>query len=249
MSDDFDGLARALGRVCLAPAEAPEDLAALGSTGRWGLYRELVRGRVHGAIAEALPRCRAAAGAHRFESWIASWLDARPPRTRYVRELMPEFVRWLDANEVAREGLPAHFDDLLRYEVALHFVGLAPDPSPEALAADEFAMDRPARFHPVLRRLDLNWDVLGDLSAEAERSPRALLVYRDATRLTSETLALSPVAAVVIDAMREESADVTACVQRALASRDMSAGAEFIESFAELLGTLLERRVILGSAR
>lgn len=249
MSDGFDGLARALGRVCLATSEAPEDLAALGPTGRWGLYRDLVRGRVRGAIAEALPRCREAAGAERFEAWIASWLDARPPRTRYVRELMPEFVRWLDERDEARAQLPAYFDDLLRYEVALHFVGLAPDPSPEDLAADDFAMDRPARFHPVHRRLDLRWDVLGALSADAEPSPRSVLVYRDATRFTSETLTLSPIAAAVIDAMRDGRADVTACVQRALATRELSAGAEFIESFAELLGALLERRVILGSAR
>ncbi|MEZ4391299.1 MAG: putative DNA-binding domain-containing protein [Polyangiales bacterium] len=249
MSDGFDGLARALGRVCLAAAEAPDDLAALGASGRWGLYRDLVRGRVRGALAEALPRCREAAGASRFEAWVAAWLDACPPRTRYVRELMPEFVRWLDASGEAREGLPEYFEDLLRFEVALHFVGLAPDPSPEALAADDFAMDRPARFHPVLRRLDLRWDVLAGTPPEAAPSPRAVLVYRDATRFTSETLALSPIAAAVIDAMREGRDGVTACVQRTLASRELSAGAEFIESFAELLGTLLERRVILGSAR
>lgn len=247
MSDDFDALARALRRVCFAPNIDLADLARLGP-GRWSLYRDLVRSRIEGALAEALPRTRDAAGAERFGRWIARWLDASPPRTRYVRELMPQFVAWREGLDGS--DLPPCFDDLVRYEVALHAVGLAPDPSPDALLAAPFEMHRPARFHPVLRRLDLRWPVHArhcEREPDAEPAPCALLVYRDAQRFQAETLALSPVAARVVDAMREGGA-VTAAVQRALAAEDLHAGADFIGSFADLLGDLMERGVLLGAA-
>ncbi|MFO0627031.1 MAG: putative DNA-binding domain-containing protein [Polyangiales bacterium] len=247
MSDDFDALARALRRVCLAPTVDPADLARLGP-GRWSLYRDLVRGRIVGALAEALPRTRDAAGAARFDGWISHWLDDAPPTTRYVRALMPQFVAWREGRD-ARD-LPPCFDDLLRYEVALHAVGLAPDPAPEALRATPFEMHRPARFHPVLRRLDLRWPVHArfcEREPATDPSPCALLIYRDAQRFQAETLALSPVAARVIDAMRG-GGDVTTAVQQTLAAEDLHAGAAFVESFADLLADLMERGVLLGAA-
>lgn len=246
MSDDFDALARALRRVCFAPEPDPADLARLGE-GRWSLYRNLVRSRIVGALAEALPRTVDAAGAERFNRWVARWLDESPPRTRYVRELMPQFVGWLD--RLGEGDLPACFDDLLRYEVALHAVGLAADPSPDSLRAAPFEMHRPARFHPVLRRLDLQWPVHArrcEADADAGESPSAVLVYRDARRFHAETLALSPVAARVLDAMREGGA-VTDAVQRALAAEELHASAAFVESFADLLADLMERGVLLGA--
>lgn len=246
MSDDFDALARALRRVCLAPHPDPADLARLGP-GRWSLYRDLVRGRIAGALAEALPRTRDAVGAARFEGWISRWLDASPPSTRYVRALMPQFVAWLDG--VGEPALPACFDDLLRYEVALHAVGLAPDPAPDAVRAAPFEMHRPARFHPALRRLDLRWPVHArrcEREPDAAPDPCAVLVYRDPQSLRAETLALSPVAARVLDAMRA-GGEVTAAVQRALAAEDLHASAAFVESFADLLADLMERGVLLGA--
>lgn len=247
MSDDFDALARSLRRVCFAPDADPADLARLGP-GRWTLYRELVRSRIVGALGEALPRTRDAAGAARFERWIARWLDESPPRTRYVRELMPQFVAWRDG--LAETDLPPLFDDLLRYEVALHAVGLAPDPTADELRAAPFEMHRPARFHPVLRRLDLRWPVHArhcERETAPAPAPCAVLVYRDPRRFHAETLALSPVAARVLDAMRE-GGEVTAAVQRALSAEDLHASAAFVESFADLLADLMERGVLLGAA-
>lgn len=249
MSDDFDELARRLRRLCLSATPGSDDISALGGSPRWSLYRELVRGRIRGAIFEALPRTRDCAGHARFEAWITRWLDASPPRTRYVRALMPEFVRWLGESRGERGALPEFFDELLRYEVACHAVALAPDPSSEELAAGEFVMHRPAKFHPVLRRLDLRWEVhLDPVCPAASPSPRALLIVRDPTRFSPETLALTPMAAAVFDAMREGRDDVTTCVQRCLASQELAAGEAFMESFAELLATLIERGVLLGSA-
>lgn len=252
MTRDLDTLSLALSRVCLAPAAPEADLDALGAPhDRWALYRDLVRNRVLDALSEALPRTRVAATPARFDAWCAQWLDAAPPRTRYVRELMPEFADWLHRNPAAREGLPAAFDDLLRYERALHRVALAPDPSPDALAAAPFAMERPARFHPVLARLDLRWAVHRATPREethaADEGRHALLIYRHPTRFSAQTLTLSPVAAAVLDAMIPGDDDVTSCVQRALAAHDLAAGAVFIESFAELLADLMERGVLLGA--
>ncbi len=247
MSDDFDALARSLRRVCLAPDAAPADLARLGP-GPWPLYRTLVRSRIVGALAEALPRTLDAVGAERFNGWIARWLDESPPSTRYVRELMPQFVAWRD--RLPEADLPPFFDDLLRYEVALHAVGLAPDPAPDALRAAPFEMSRPARFHPVLRRLDLRWPVHArrcEREPDAAPAPCAVLVYRDPQRFHAETLALSPVAARVLDAMRE-GGEVTVAVQRALAAEEFHASAAFVESFADLLADLMERGVLLGAA-
>lgn len=246
MSDDFHALARSLRRVCFAPDADPADLARLGP-GPWTLYRALVRSRIVGALAEALPRTRDAVGGERFDGWIARWLDASPPSTRYVRELMPQFVAWRD--RLPEVDLPPCFDDLLRYEVALHAVSLAPDPSPDALRDAPFDMHRPARFHPVLRRLDLRWPVHArrcEHEAAPSPAPCAVMVYRDAQRLHAETLALSPVAARVLDAMRE-GGEVTTAVQRALAAEELHASAAFVESFADLLADLMERGVLLGA--
>lgn len=252
MKNDLDALSRALSRVCLAPEAPAADLLALGAPrDRWVLYRELVRNRVLDALGEALPRTRLAATPARFEAWCARWLDASPPRTRYVRELMPEFADWLERTPGARADLPAAFDDLLRYERALHRVALAPDPSPDALTAAPFAMDRPARFHPVIARLDVRWAVhraapLTEIPP-CDEGTGALLIYRHPTRFGAQTLSLSPVAAAVLDAMIPGGDDVTSCVQRALAAHDLAVGAVFIESFAELLADLMERQVLLGA--
>lgn len=238
---DFERLATAMRRVCFAPALDGDAVEALGGDPRWARYRELVRNRIHFAIAEALPRTRGAVGESRFDAWVSRWLDESPPTTRYVRELMPGFVDWLGADRLEHDA-PGPAADLLRYEVALHHVALAPDPPPEACSAGEFAMDRPARFAPVLRRLDLGWSVHEERPRSA---PTSLLIYRAA--FVAETLSLNASAAQLIDAMREGREDVTASLQRTLADARIAADASFVEHVAALLGELIERGVILGS--
>lgn len=251
MTAPFDALARSLARVCLAPSPPAADLAALGDApARWSVYRDLVRGRIALAVSEALPRCRDAAGSVHFEAWLARWLDEAPPRGRYVRELMPEFADWLCTAGALDDTVPRAFHDLLRFERALHRVALAEDPPPERLHAEPFAMDRPARFHPNLLRLDVTYEVqraapASDLTALA--APCALLLYRDAARFTAETLVLTPLAARVVDAMLPGDRDVAGCVLGALAAQDHRVSSEFIEGFSGLLATLMERGLLLGS--
>ena len=244
---DLDALQRALAGVCLAPAVDAAALAALGGDARrWWVYRELVRSRLWALVGEALPRTLAAAGSERFGGWFTGYLANDPPRTRHVRDVAPAFAAWVRAAEGAGLTTPsAWLPEALALDLAEHHVGLSPARLAAARVTD-FAMDLPAAFDPTHRRLRLRWEPVGD--AVRER-PRALLLHRHATEPAIETLALTPLAADVLDALDDGVTPAAQAVRAVLTRHDVAAGAAFLEGLAGLLADLLERGVLVGSLR
>lgn len=238
-------LQRALARVCLDPSPSPDDLAALGGPEiRWWVYRELVRGRFEQCLAEVLPRTREALTERAFNDHIAAWLQTAPPRTRYYRELVGEFVEHLARDPEAVNARAPWAMDLCRYERAV--VASLDAPSlPDDEAVGEFAMELPPRITPSARLLRLAWSVLDAVPTHA---PTSLLLYRDEATRAVETLALTELVADMMAAMLAGGVSVTGCIQQALARHDASVHAGLIEALAEILGDYLDRGVILGSS-
>lgn len=239
-----DDLRHRLARVCLDAAPSHEDLRALGAdSARWMLYRAMVRGRFVDTLSEGLPRAFAALGRARLEAAVDHWLTHAPPVTRYVRELSIAFAHHVERTPSAIEGAPAWSLDALRYDAAVMACHIAPDPSFEGVV--ELDMARPVALSPAQRFVRVDHAVhLADAPA-----PRALalVVYRARETDAIETLELTPIAADIYDAMSDGARSLTDCVTAALARNDSHAGQVFIESFADLLGDLLDRGVILGS--
>jgi hypothetical protein len=239
-----DDLRHRLARVCLDATPSRDDLRALGGdASRWILYRTMVRGRFVDTLAEGLPRAFAALGRARLEAAVDHWLTHAPPMTRYVRELSIEFARHVERAPAAFDGAPAWSLDALRYDAAVMACHIAPEASLEGVV--ELDMARPVALSPAQRLVRVDHTVHLD-GAPAARA-RALVVYRARETDAIETLELTPIAADIYEAMGDGARTLTDCVTAALARNDSHAGQVFIESFADLLGDLLDRGVILGS--
>ncbi|WP_434042199.1 MULTISPECIES: HvfC/BufC N-terminal domain-containing protein [Sorangium] len=119
------------------------DLEAMASLppGRLLLYRSLIRRGLTGAIRAGIPRTAARLGA-RFEADVARFLDVELPRSRYLRDVAPEFVgfaapRWAEDPEV-----PAYLADLARHELAA-FAASCAEPDGDAAGGPADAAGEP----------------------------------------------------------------------------------------------------------
>lgn len=241
----LDAWQRAVVRVCLEGTIPDAALAALGGDPRrWQVYRDLVRNRLWSALLEALPGTFAVAGTERFGGWFTRFLEVAPPEGRFLREVAPGFAAWVRSTEGEALTVPSPWlPDALSLDLAKHHVALsAARLDPARLVP--FEMDLPAAFDPVHRRVRTHWTLEG---SEAIERPRALLLYRDAARHSVETLVLSPIAADLVDAMDDGTTSPAAAVRAVLSRDDLAAGTEFVESFAGLLGDLIDRGILQGS--
>mgnify|MGYP000872389561 CR=1 FL=1 len=241
-----DEAQRRLARVCLDPTPSDDDLRALGATPeRWHLYRALVRGRMVDTLGDALPRTRDALGAARFEAATGAFLHRAPPDTRYVRELCIRFADFLEgAPDVLADAAPWALD-MARFEAAVMRCHIALDPRPDDPAVVDFDMARAPALTPAQHFLRVSWSVHAQ-GAIPEPGALGLLLYRDPANDRVETLVLTPIAADIYERLARADASVTDCVRAALAQHDAVAGQVFVERFADFLGDLMDRRVLLG---
>ncbi len=241
-----EDLQRSLARVCFDATPSPDDIAALGDDpARWLLYRVMVRGRFVDTLIEALPRFAAALGRERLTAAVDAWLAEAPPTTRYVRELSIDFARLLDASpEVIPAGAAPWTRDVARYEAAVMHGHIAHDPTPDDPTLLDFDMALAPALCPAQRFLRVSWGV--HRGGEPEPAPFALVVYRAPVTDAIEVLELTPIAGDIYELFTRGDRSVTACAQEALARHDSGAGAVFIESFAGLLGDLMDRGILLG---
>lgn len=242
----LDDVQRALARVCLDPTPDGADLASLGATAaRWHLYRALVRGRFLETLGDALPGTRRALGDAGLDACLTAYLHRAPPTTRYVRELSIDFARLLDASpEVIPAGAAPWTRDVARYEAAVMHGHIAHDPTPDDPTLLDFDMALAPALCPAQRFLRVSWGV--HRGGEPEPAPFALVVYRAPVTDAIEVLELTPIAGNIYELFTRGDRSVTACAQEALARHDSGAGAVFIESFAGLLGDLMDRGILLG---
>ena len=103
-------------RVFFSREPSADDLVALGSPERFGVYRKMVRHRLDKVVRAALPRTLQALGEDETSALITAFFDEAPPRTRWFREVPEHF----GAFALARFGgsSPAHLRELCEFELA-----------------------------------------------------------------------------------------------------------------------------------
>jgi hypothetical protein len=234
-----------IARLCLG-AEAPyEDMHQLGGDpAHWQLYRAMVRGRFVEVVGEALPRTREALTEAGLAHLVDAWLATRPPTTRYVRQLSMAFADFgtRHPGSIIAGAAPWALD-ALRYEAAVMHAHVAIDDAPATLV--DFEIELPVAFASTHRFVRAQWSVHepGDPIA----GDFALSVYRERETDVVRTLAFTPVAGDVIEAALDRSRSLATSMREVLGRRRVAAGAAFIDSFAELLGVLLDAGVLRGS--
>ncbi|WP_437293954.1 HvfC/BufC N-terminal domain-containing protein [Sorangium sp. So ce426] len=288
---ELAALERALQRSVIAPdgeAIAADPRAWLARAGLEGpdleamaalppkrllLYRSLIRRGLTGAIRAGIPRTAARLGA-RFEADVARFIEAEPPRSRYLRDVAFEFVGFAAPRWAGDAEVPAYLADLARHELAAFAAACAeqdeeagaggasgplgdetpgtpgdeaPGPLGEALS-----LDRGARFQraaALVRYEHAVHRLQGDASARDEpaREPTRLLVYRDAAH-DVRFLELTPLAAEILGRLLAGAA-LGEAVVAGCAALGHPVDGPVLESTAALLSDLAERGALLGPSR
>lgn len=250
--EDAQAVRAQLGRYALSS----EDRAALegGELRRLAIYRELVRARLKEAIELQAPRSVALLG-ERFEAWFSSFLADRGPQTQYLRDVAGEFLDYVAPRWQHEPSIPAYLIELARHE-ALEFEIAALPPSRQATRAAsamgaELSLEAGLEFCEAARLVRYDYavqrwlnDAEGLAASEPERTPTALLVYRDPEHEV-RFLELTPLAASIIERLYEGLA-LGPALTSALSRHQTALEPEVLEQCAELLADLSERGVILG---
>lgn len=228
------------------PAEALEKLG--GQPERWLTYRDMVRRRMRGMIRAGLSRTTAAIGEPAYEATYEAWLDDAPPRTRYIREIVPAFAAFAIPRWVADEEVPGWVVDLARLEAAKWEVGYIDVEWPEA--PGDFAFEKVAVMNPTLRQLRLDHPVQKKLDeGETAYAPKAtaVMVYRKQEDDRIYTWFPNALSADLVDGWLAGDAPVTEVVKRVCADHDTAITEEFIESLGGMLAEFIEQGMVLGA--
>jgi len=237
------------------------------------LYRSLIRRGQTGAIRAGIPRTAARHGA-RFEADVARFIEAEPPRSRYLRDVAFEFVGFAAPRWAGDPEVPAYLADLARHELAAFAAACAEQDeeagapgAPEALGdeapgnpgddapgrpREELSLDRGARFQraaALVRYEHAVHRLQGDESARdvPAREPTRLLVYRDASH-DVRFLELTPLAAEILGRLLAGAA-LGEAVVAGCAALGHPVDGPVLESTAALLSDLAERGALLGPSR
>jgi hypothetical protein len=227
--------------VCFAREPSEADLETLGALrDRWLLYRGMVRVRLARMIESGIPKSVAAMGKARFDDAFARWLDEARPASRYIREIVGEFV----AFALPRiESDPPWLTDLMRYEIARWEVGFADVKLPEA---GEFSFDKIAVVNPTLRLLPVAFRVDQKPDENGYRAEaKTICIFRTAgDRVT--TWSLGDRGAAWLSALTRSERPVTDTIKDVAKERGETIDAKYVESLGGTLAKFLEASILLG---
>lgn len=244
--DDLLVMQRAMKRVCFDESPSEDDLSVLaGDSARFRLYREMVRLRLRDLVDSAFPATRKALGNAPFEAECNKWLTARPPRSRYLRDLAREFASWASDAWSGRTDLPRYIPDLLKLEAAKWECVHGRERIPANVA--EFDFGKVPMLDPGARLLVLNYAVheLGD--GTPREGTFHVCVHRSKIHYGAELWNLNRMAFRLLEAWQTGTETATESVARLLKEDGTSADAAFIEALGGVLASMIERDVVLGS--
>jgi len=229
-----------------------EDVAAIcASPPRLALYRRLIRNNVVGVTQRMMPRARARlnAGDGLFDRTFDAFLDARGPRTHYLRDVPAEFLAWATPRWQSDPATPAYIADLAAHElVEFEICAMPTAPAPPPLS--DIALDRSLVFADARRVMRYAHAVHLLPAEEDDRSipepgETTLLVYRDSAHV-ARFLELSPLAAEILERLFAGE-PLGEAVARACAASGHSLTDAILADTARLLADLGDRGVLLGA--
>lgn len=239
-------------RLCFQSTPAPEDLATLGAQqDRWLLYRNMVRIRLRKMVHSGLRRSVAAMGEPLFQDLVGRWLEAHPPGTRFIREVVPAFAEFME-QQALPEDIPAYLLDLVRFEATRWEVGYDPTHIPQQVA--DFVFDQAPLCNPTLRFLETSYavheipmpDSPGSLEAP-NRTPTRYAIYRRRDdRIDSRILSERAFTWLVRLSTSEHI--VTESIRQLAEERNEVIDAAYVEALGATMATLIEQEAILGAS-
>jgi hypothetical protein len=232
----------AMVRVCFDRAPDAKDVDLLGGSSIL-LYRDLVRSRLRELLSVALPKTERAIGAERTTQLFDAFLAEAPPRSRYFREVVPDFL----AHVMPRLGeaiYPAHAADVARLEGTQWELGWrAGDIEGDV---GELDLERAPVPHPTLRLLAFSHAVEKGEIAPDKKGTFHACVHRRGDHLV-ETRPLDPTSARLVAAWLVPGRSAIEGVRAVLAEEKREADPAFVEKMSSLLAALRESGAILGS--
>jgi hypothetical protein len=236
---------RAAARVCFEREPRTGDLDVLGPHERWLLYRTMVRDRLRSMVTVGLPRTLDEIPRDRFAAAFDAWLHEAPPRTRYIREVLPAFVQHAEPRWADDPSLPPWTTDLMRFEAARWECWYAEGPS---MPAADFHFDRIPALNPALRLLRTAYPVHQRRDADAPYPPQPvnLCVHRTPDHRV-DVWVLNDLAAALVQAWQREDATVTDTVRDAADHQGIPLDARLVDTLSETLAKFLRRGILLGS--
>ena len=238
---------RAFTRICFDAEPSPDDLAMLHAPEeRWLLYRRMVRSRLYAMVRAGLPRSTELLGADRFEAAMSSYLAAGGPRSRFIREVVHELVASALPSWEADAELPPHLGDLVRFEETKWRVASLPWER-TAETSDELDFEGIPVLNPTIRTLTVEHRV--DKGDEPLDEPHLVVVYRKPADGRIYRYVLNQRGAELFEAWRVGERSFSDGVRAVLAARGAEPTPAFVDGMAEILATLVEETIVLGSRR
>jgi len=236
-------LQRQILSLCFDEVPSEAALGALGQRDAWLTYREMIRDRLLRELRIALPRTRALVGDGAFQAAFVHHLAHEPPRTRFFREVVCEFVACALPLWAADAALHPASCDLARYELALWEVrDLAARPD-EPVA--EFSFEGVAVLSRALRLLPLDYAVRSEDALEAR--PTFLCVQRPEDAERGKVWKLTPSTFQLLSRLAREDKSASEVIRDTAQASGARIDAKYLDSVCETLAQFLEAGIILGS--
>lgn len=211
-------------------------------------YRRLVQFNLRGTMELAFPRGMARLGGV-FDEYFARFVSERGSHSHYLRDVSYEFLDWSAAAMAADSRIASYLPDLMRHEALRVEIGALPTGSVRELGALDLERGvhfieaaRVVRYHYAVHELP---DDVDDRS-EPRREPTALFVYRSPEHVV-RYLALSPLAAAILEGLHGERRTLREAVTGACMGLGCELGEEVLLGVARLLADLAERGALQGS--
>jgi hypothetical protein len=233
-------------RVCFAQSPPEDALEALGARrDRWLLYRDMVRARLRRMIEAGLPRTVEALGRPAYGKWYDRFLDEAPPRSRYIREVVPEFVAHVKPRWKEDSTIPAWVCDLAEYELAKWEAGWVEG---EVIDAGELTFEKIPVVNPTLRTLQLRHRVHEKLplGADYPEQPVILGVFRREDDKVS-TWVLTERTLWLLQELTRGELTTTEAAKKMAAERGLAIDEKFATMIGSTLADLLESGMLLGA--